>query len=415
MAAEIPILLKRIQEAADRAEPDPDALEGSLMLGLNFAKLLYDAFMSDRPVAWINVFTPQELVYGCGCTPFLLEATGGFSSWVEMDEVLSGADTLLHSRDACTFLRAAVGGLTMGLWPTPKIVMCTSHLCEGAPKVAHIAADYSGVEFKLIDVPAGLSETAVKYLARQLETLAHELCRLKGEKFDIDRLREAVAYSEQARQSFYDIEEMRKVKPAPVLGSQFVGIGLFFPWGTEEGADIARSMRDEIAARVADNFAAVEGGEKHRLLWIHLRPYFETDIMEYLERDLRAVIVMHTLGNVWRSEYDDKDPFRTLAIRVLSNPNLASTGEKIKWILKLADEYSVNGVVDFLHWGCRWNYGESNALRKAASEAGLPFLLLDGDCVDKRATPHGQLLTRLEGFVEMLESSGRRAHATRLP
>jgi len=42
----------------------------------------------------------------------------------------------------------------------------------------------------------------------------------------------------------------------------------------------------------------------------------------------------------------------------------------------------------------------------------LPFLALDGDAVDKRATPHGQILTRLEGFVEMLDSTKSRQEKT---
>jgi len=401
-----PELLRRLLERGATMDIDEGALQGTLMRGAHYATLLYQAFASDRPLAWINVYMPPELIFGCGWLPFWLDGAGGFSGWMEMDEVFSGADALLPSRDVCTFLRAAAGGLKTGLFPRPQFVACTSNLCEGAPKIARMAAQSSGAEFALVDVPAEMSERTIRYVADGLEAIAHRLCAVSGSKLDIDRLRQAIEHSNAAREHFVEAYEMRKCVPAPVTGAQFVGMGLVFPWGTQDGIDIARSLRDEIAARIGDGVPALPDGEKYRLLWLHLRPVFETDIMAHLERQMSAVVVADTLGRAWWPKLDTKDPFRALAIKVLSNPELAPPEEKIKLMLRLAEKYRVDGIVHFLQWGCRWNYGESGIYRKAAASAGLPFLALDGDAVDKRATPHGQLVTRLDGFVELLESSG---------
>ena len=140
-------------------------------------------------------------------------------------------------------------------------------------------------------------------------------------------------------------------------------------------------------------------------MWIHLRPVFETDIMAHLEQRMRAVIVVDLLGEAWWPELDEQDPFRALAIKMLSNPELQPIDERIERLVQLAREYRVDGVVHFLQWGCRWNYGQDSMFKEAFTRAGLPFLALDGDAVDKRATPYGQVLTRLEGFVELLESA----------
>ena len=80
--ADRPEIIERILEKSGTMNVDPTALTGTLMRGAHFARLLYRAFVSDRPVIWINVFTPPELVFGCGCIPFWLDGTGGFSAWV---------------------------------------------------------------------------------------------------------------------------------------------------------------------------------------------------------------------------------------------------------------------------------------------------------------------------------------------
>jgi benzoyl-CoA reductase/2-hydroxyglutaryl-CoA dehydratase subunit BcrC/BadD/HgdB len=408
---EIPEILQRMLVRNEQVGVDPSSLQGTLMRGVHFAQLLYHAFASGKPVTWVNVFTPLELIFACDCVPFWMDGAGGFSGWIEMSEAFEKADALLPSRDTCTFLRAAIGGVATGLFPQPDAVICTSHLCETAPKIAQMIARYHNVDYHVIDVPGKMDEKAIAYVATQLEQLAHRLCQLSRTEFDIEKFRAAVALTNKASRHFAYVAEMRKHVPAYVPGSQFVGLGLVYPWGSEDGAMIAETFAEEVSRRVAGNILAVEGGEKSRLMWIHLRPVFETDIMNHIEQTLRAVIVVDVLGEIWWPELDERDPFRALAVRLLSNPELLPLEKKIRRLIHLADEYAVDGVVHFLHWGCRWNYGQSAIFKEALAKAHLPFLALDGDAVDKRATPYGQMVTRLEAFLELLETNGSRRRA----
>ncbi len=403
--SERPEIIRRMLEKSGTQEMDPTTLNGSLSCGIQLVRLVYRAFSGKKPVAWINVFTPPELIFGCGYIPFWLDGAGGFSAWTDMTEAFDHADMVLPSRDMCTFLRAAVGGAMLDYFPLPDAVVCTSHLCEGAHKIGRMGAEKFGARFELVDVPSKISDEAVDNVAARLEKIAHRLCELAGSKLDIDRLKEAIELSNQAREHYRNAYEMRKHAPAPATGSQFIGMGLMYPWGTRIGVSIATSLSEEIAQRIADGVPAVEGGEKYRLMWIHLRPVFETDILAHLEQELRAVVVADLIGQAWWPELDAQDPFRALAIKMLSNPELLPAEKRIEHVLRQAVEYKVDGVIHFLQWGCRWNYGQSGIYKDAINGAGLPFLALDGDAVDKRATPHGQMLTRLEGFVELLESS----------
>ncbi|RJP72459.1 MAG: 2-hydroxyacyl-CoA dehydratase [Candidatus Abyssobacteria bacterium SURF_17] len=405
-ASERPEIIRRMIEKSGTQEPDPTALNGTLMRGMHLVRLLYRAFAERRPVAWTNVFTPPELIFGCDYIPFWLDGSGGFSGWIEMTEVFDHADATLPTRDICTFLRAAVGGATMELFPPPTAVVCTSHLCEGCAKVARIGARHSHAEFHLLDVPLEFSDVAVAYVANQLESLAHKLCELAGKDLNLDHLHKSIELSNEARRYFLEVYELRKHVPTPATGSQFIGMGLMYPWGTQIGVNIAKSLRDEVARRVTDSIPAVPNGEKYRLMWLHLRPVFETDIMTHLEQRMGAVIVADLLGEAWWPEMDADEPFRALAMRMLSNPELLPMETKVERLLGIARDYRVDGVVHFLQWGCRWNCGQSAIFREAMRQSDIPLLTLDGDAVDKRATPYGQVLTRIEGFLELLDSVG---------
>ncbi|RJP18300.1 MAG: 2-hydroxyacyl-CoA dehydratase [Candidatus Abyssobacteria bacterium SURF_5] len=408
---DMPQIFRLMLEKNEDAGVDPNALQGTLMRSMSFARLLYDAFASGKPVVWINVFVPPELIFACGCTPFWMDGAGGFSGWVDLREAFERADTFLPSRDTCTFLRAAIGGVFTGMFPPPDIVVCTSHLCESSPKIGQMTARHFKKDFHSLDVPASLSggaAGAVDYVARQIERLARRLSHLAGIDVDIDRLRLALSLSNQTRAHFVSVAENRKHIPACATGSQFIGMSLIYPWGTDDGVAIAQAFDEELWRRLSKKFSAVEGGEKNRLMWIHLRPVFETDIMNYVERELRSVVAIDVLGEIWWPELDLDDPFRALAVKMLSNPELQPMEAKIKRLIDLVRSYSVDGVVHFLHWGCRWNYGQNILFKHALAEAGVPLLALDGDAVDRRAAPYGQMVTRLEAFLELLETGGAR-------
>ena len=71
------------------------------------------------------------------------------------------------------------------------------------------------------------------------------------------------------------------------------------------------------------------------------------------------------------------------------------------------DEYRPDGVIHYCHWGCKQSAGGVSYLKKAAAERGIPMLILDGDAIDRRNTPEGQIKTRTEAFLEMLKNRRR--------
>ena len=62
-----------------------------------------------------------------------------------------------------------------------------------------------------------------------------------------------------------------------------------------------------------------------------------------------------------------------------------------------------DAVIHFCHWGCKQASGGSILLKEKMKELGIPMLILDGDGIDRRNSHDGQIKTRLEAFLEILD------------
>ena len=69
----------------------------------------------------------------------------------------------------------------------------------------------------------------------------------------------------------------------------------------------------------------------------------------------------------------------------------------------LAKITEADGGILFAHWGCKNTLGASSLLKSSLEDAGLPTMILDGDGCNPANTSDGQVSTRLQAFVEMLQ------------
>ena len=71
--------------------------------------------------------------------------------------------------------------------------------------------------------------------------------------------------------------------------------------------------------------------------------------------------------------------------------------------MEMAERIAADGVILFCHWGCKETCGASTLIQETLESAGYPVLILNGDGVDRRNSSNGQIQTRIEAFLEMLE------------
>ncbi len=177
--------------------------------------------------------------------------------------------------------------------------------------------------------------------------------------------------------------------------------GTTFLFGSELGVEASRAYFEELCKLKN----SLEGhlsakNRKKRILWIHFAPLYANDIMRYLEEQLDCRIVFDITGYLYWSEHNVDKPVESLANKALSHFYLGEASERIKLYHRLVEEYDADGIIHFMHNGCRAIPGSSWQIRRMADELRLPYMELWGDCIDPRGFSSEQMMLRLEAFRE---------------
>lgn len=364
----------------------------------------HKAIRGDDPHILTTIWTPSEILYALDVIPICVESTATALAGLGLsDEYLSIAEKNFHSAETCSVLRCGVGVVLGRLFPRPAAVIATTHLCDAGAKVNSFASLLYDCPYFLIDIPQERGEEAVAYVAKQLEEMAKGLSDLTGRKLKKEKLAEAIELSNQARKFALQANELRRAVPSPMRGSEAIGylymIGVGF--GSKQAVDIYRSMARELEKRVKNKFTPLDE-EKHRLLWLHIRPYFPSRLFHYLEKERKASIAFEEINHVYWPELDPEQPFRSTARKLILNTTLAPIDEYIDMLYDLAEKYRVDGVFHYGHWGCRWNYGRLRIIKDAFQKKGIPFVSVDCDSVSSQNYFEGQLNSRIDTFLDML-------------
>jgi benzoyl-CoA reductase/2-hydroxyglutaryl-CoA dehydratase subunit BcrC/BadD/HgdB len=100
---------------------------------------------------------------------------------------------------------------------------------------------------------------------------------------------------------------------------------------------------------------------------------------------------------------DTEHPLEALARKMLDNIYNGPYSRKVEKVAQLVKELESDAVIHFCHWGCKQSVGGVMLLREKMQEMGIPMLVLDGDGMDRRNSHDGQIRTRLEAFLEMID------------
>lgn len=363
------------------------------------------AYARRGPVIWMNVFSPLELCYGFGGIPFLPEIISAIVTYLNQSKgyIEKSAEGL--STDLCSFYRCVYGLIAEGFLPEPDLIISSSHVCDGANKFFNLMANKYKCPHLFLDIPYRDGKSERRYLREQLSDLIHDGEKLLRRRFSMRRLSRAILYSARARTFMKEANRLRTIGPAPISGSEgcsyIAGMNFYSP-GTRWGEKFFRALCDYLVGMVSSGRGYLKR-ERYRVLWLHqIRPYYNNDIFETLSN--RGVSVCFEEPNFiyWRPP-DHERPIDSIVDKLLLNPWAGPIQRRIDAVEKMIEDYRVDGVIHFSHWGCRQSCGGAPIIGDWLKERGIPYLILHGDGADPSSYSPGQTRTRLEAFVEMLE------------
>ncbi|NQU15742.1 MAG: 2-hydroxyacyl-CoA dehydratase [Desulfobacteraceae bacterium] len=370
------------------------------------ASSMVRAYDEDVKTVYVSGYAfPTELLWAFDVTPFDFEiacnnlpaAASGNGSTLMITSEKRG-----YSRDICSFDRLIIACMIQGMLPKGDLYITSSYYCHGKAKANEIVANHEGKESILFDVPNEISMSSIEYVTAQLKEIASRLQSVTGEELDIDKLREAIRWSNKARNSLQRINELMKTKPFPYnpVKACLLALGGALFWGSPLRDDIHQLIIKELEERIHDGTALPE---KYRVLWYPWVPVQQTNIFVTLKEHSVSVPMVEA-ARVWWSELDESDPFDSLARKALENYHVGRAEKRVKALLSLAEEYDVDGTIHFATPACHCENIAFPLVRDAMKERGLPALNLEGDMTDERNYSSELTVSKLSSFIEILGS-----------
>lgn len=366
--------------------------------------IMRQAYAHKRPVIWMNSFVPSEMVYGMGAIPFFPELMASLTSYMDWSSRPIAKADICISTDLCSFYRCALGLAREGFLPRPDLVLSSSHLCDGANKLFHYFSQTYHCPHLMLDPPYHEGSFRYQYMKEQIKETVEEACHLLNLPFNRERFSFTLNLSNQAREYMMRINGLRRSIPSPFPGSEglsyLAGMN-FYSMGSPWTTPFYQSLYHLIQNRVSKQKGYLPK-ERYRLLWLHhVRPYYQNEIFPILNKREAAVSFEESNYLYW-PPLDPLNPWESLTNKILSNVWAGPIERRLKAIGEMIENYSIDGVIHFSHWGCRQSCGGAAVIGEWLKEKSVPYLILPGDCADPNNYSQGQTRTRLEAFLEMM-------------
>ena len=345
-------------------------------------------------------YVPEELILAAGAVPVCL-ARGGNHAVVE----LAGAYVV---RWLDTFCRSQIGYGLSGDDPYYNlidilVIPITDNHMRGVSDILDYNTD---LEIFPFGVPHKKDRHALKYYTQGIARLKSRLEILTGKEITESSLREAVDLCNRERDLFRNISLMRKSESIPITSKDFVGLhhASFFA-DKRVMVDVLGSLYEMFKKGVS-----LSQDSPRILLTGSTLAQGDNNILDLIGQ-AGGLVVMEEFAEgmrpYWESVKTDGNLLEDLADcyfwRRVPPAWFRPDKERLDFLVKLAEDYNVKGVIWY-----QLMYRESYKLESyyfpniLKRETGLPMLTLESDYDTAEA---GQMLTRIETFIETI---GRR-------
>ena len=360
--------------------------------------LVADALEHPASLAWTNIFAPVEILQCFGLTCASMECLSSFLSGFYLeDDLIDHALSEGIAPTLCSYHKTFIGAVDTGLVPLPRIAVTTSMVCDGNIGTFRYMEEKYHVPVFVVDVPHEDSGDARRYVSEQLRELTAMLEDLTGRHLDMDALKEALRSENRAKAHFLSYLDKRRFHAYPVT----ITLIVFQLFATH--LNIGRPWVEEVFAAMDRDVENWPLSDEKRLFWVHLPPYAQPSLKAWLNLGERAAITSGEFDLDYIEPLDPEHPYDSLARKMICNIYNGDFTRKAEGVASLVRRFDPDGVVQFCHWGCKQSFGSVMLLKERMRQLGKPMLILDGDAIDRRNCPDGQIRTRFEAFMELLE------------
>jgi benzoyl-CoA reductase/2-hydroxyglutaryl-CoA dehydratase subunit BcrC/BadD/HgdB len=280
--------------------------------------------------------------------------------------------------------------------------------CDGKKKTYEVLGEYTNVY--VMHTPQTKSDASRKLWLEEVKNFKDKMEELSGKEIDASALDRGIAVVNAKRAALRRLNEARKADPVPISGKDALLIQqVAFYDDPARFTEMINKISDELEERITDGIG-VAGKGARRILVSGCPMAIPNWKLHHIVESTGAVIVAEEacIGHrYFKDMVDEAGSEADTKLEAIANrymkldcacftPNV----ERIDNILKLVDDYNVDGVIHYSLQFCDPFTVEYNSVERALKDAGVPVLKIE---TDYSMEDTGQLSTRVEAFVETIK------------
>jgi bzd-type benzoyl-CoA reductase N subunit len=347
---------------------------------------------------WLCTYIPEEIIHAAGILPIRIV---GHSKETDLDE-----GTAYLYVNNCSFSRSC---LQLGLQGDYDFLdgVAGGSTCDGARRLFDLWRNYIGTPFHhVLTIPRKYTKKAHSLYFNEVEQFTQHLEEFLGTKISDEALLASIKLYNETRQLLMQLYEFRKRDNPPITGAETMDVlNASYRMPKEVFNEWLKGLLEEIAA----------SGNAHKpraRLMLVGSVLTNTEFIKSIEDQGGLVVTdeLCTSTRYWTDPVivDDMVSLReAVARRYLNNfpcARMFPSDERFNRIMQFAQDYRVDGIISQIVRYCVPYCHDLPLLTRKLKEKHIPILALD---VEYGTSGSGQIATRVQAFLEMLEARKR--------
>ena len=376
-----------------------------------------------KKMAWCTSVGPAELLRSFDFEVHFPENHGALLGATRTaGDLIPESSKFGYSNDICSYLTADIGSYLKNETPLkehyglngppkPDLIVYNTNQCREVQDWFTYFARELDCPIYGINPPRHLDEVTkeeIDDVAAQFKNLVPICEKVTGLKFDIDRFRETLKLSKEATDLWKKVLWTATKTPAPIsFFDATIHMGpIVVLRGTQIAKDYYITLLKELEENVAQGIGFLEQ-ESCRIYWDGMPIWGKLRTMSDLFIQNNAAIVASTYCNSWVFDaFDERNPFESSAKAYTEVFINRSEEAKQKLLSELVRQFRIDGMIFHDAKTCANNSNNRFGMPLRITETlGIPTLVIEGDLCDLRFYSEGQSTTKIETFIEQIESS----------
>jgi benzoyl-CoA reductase/2-hydroxyglutaryl-CoA dehydratase subunit BcrC/BadD/HgdB len=364
-----------------------------------------------RRVAMYEFGLVPQLFHAFECAALCLEFFPSLYSGAALPtvyEFLEAAEEAGVPSDTCSTDRFIIGATLKGELPTNAFFVTSSSPCDGTRIAYPILQKVLDCPMLFLDAPFRDDREAIGYYAGQMkDRLIPFVEQQTGRRFDLDRFREVVVESNRAYELLVDIRDTYRVKPAPHHGMLRMVPYMVFMHGAgrRETTETLRLFQEDATRRVREGRTEGPFPEKHRVMWVHVPPFYDWELFSWMEEKFGATLVVDSLSSTSVLEPIETGSLESMlegmawqGLDMTMSFMRFESAAFIDFTMNAYDQYGCDCMIATQHVGCQSICGARGLIREGCRRRGIPLLFIEFDYNDDRVLAREQMRAEMEDF-----------------